>query len=282
MRKLVTVVVGLLVTSAWGGSVVYHNFDNPLGIYTHGSSLLYDDITPDRMDAEGAFLESLTLTVVNNDYLDLGGAYYPGATLFSCYVTVEFRSADPSTGLPDRLLGEHTQFLYFMDGIPSLGGSTTVTLDLSDLRLDSTGWEGLPDFFWLGVSWDGAYDLYEGDDAVGQVIYGYPSVGYSDDLMADHSSLFNFGGNPIANFGYELTMSTVKPGSDCADQNWDLDQDGDVDRDDLDGFSLCCNGPDMPRDTQCLLSFIDADCDNDGDVDMVDFQSMMLAVGTSG
>jgi len=54
----------------------------------------------------------------------------------------------------------------------------------------------------------------------------------------------------------------------------DFDQDCDVDQDDVDAFSACTSGPDLPLAGGCE----DKDLDHDNDVDQKDFATMQLCL----
>lgn len=203
------------VVIADSGNVIYSNLANgPLGGFPHGQRMLFDDITPDRTGVTDTYLDTLEMTVVNFDYIDVGGGQiFPGDELDSVDVTVEFYSADPASSLPDQLLGTFTSNLDFTAAPIGPSNGARVVLDLSGLMLDSTGWEGTAGFFWLGISFSNAVGLIQGDDVVGQLIFNPPTIGSSQDLIADANGIFNFGGVPVSNFGYELTTTTPEPAS---------------------------------------------------------------------
>lgn len=196
------------------GSVFYSDLaTGPLGGYPHGQRMLFDDLTPDRNGIIGPYLDTLEMTVVNFDTIDVGGQPFPGADLESVDVTVEFYAADSATHLPDQQLGTFTSNLDFTAAPIGPSSGARVVLDLSDLMLDTTDWEGAAGFFWIGIAFSNSVGPIQGDMAVGQLIFDPPTIGSSQDLIADSSGIFNFGGVPVANFGYELTTTTPEPAS---------------------------------------------------------------------
>lgn len=204
---------------AAAGQEIYSNLSgDALGGFPHGASgMLYDDITLDRFGVTETLLDTLEITFVNFDEINLGGGQtQPGAPLHGVDVTIEFRAADPVTGLPGDLLGDFNSSLDFSDAPIEVFAGGTAVLDLADLNLDVTDWQGNRGFFWIGVEYENAttaddLPLFAGDGAVGQLIFGPPTKGSSQDFIADHQGIFSFGGNPPANFGYELTTQVPEP-----------------------------------------------------------------------
>ena len=173
--------------------------------------MVFDDITAGP-GLGGYSVDQLSFSVLNFNNSELFGL-----------AVVQIYEANGTDGGPGTLLASMTQALFMFPE------------DLQVITITSPAMFTMPTgLFWAGVSFDNNNGNFAGTgaaqlNALGQGIYGPPTVGSSEDLFFQSSSatsigtanpagtFFYFGGNPPADFGWSFatsqTVSVPEPSS---------------------------------------------------------------------